>query len=187
MKTSYWRKFIEELIEKKYKTKEEYAEGLMAEIKRMLEIIESADFAIEELSTRNIRLEEENKELKEELEKLEEEIAMIEEDNKISKERIILKDNRIRTLIEERQENEEFEMKMHNETIGRDERKDGNIISSIKVKWLNWYGKYETAVKYPNGVIRVIEWYETEEECRAGHEKYLNMPQEEFDKLEFID
>ena len=81
MKTSYWRKFIEELIEKKYKTKEEYEEGLMAEIKRMLEIIESADFAIEELSTRNIRLKEENKELKEENKELEKIIDRILEEN----------------------------------------------------------------------------------------------------------
>lgn len=59
----------------------------------------------------------------------------------------------------------------------------------MKVKWYDWYGPYETAVIFEydgDKEIHIIEGYQTEEECIRGHEKYLNMPKEEFDKLKFI-
>ena len=75
---------------------------------------------------------------------------------------------------------------LESKLIRGDKREDGSTILSVKIAWLNWYEKYETAIIHQNGARNIIERYETEEECRTGHEKYLNMSQEEFDKLEFI-
>ena len=68
----------------------------------------------------------------------------------------------------------------------RDMRKDGTIISTVKPTFMAWYGKYETAKVNgtpPNERIFILEGYETIEEAEKGHQKYLNMSQEEFDKL----
>lgn len=69
-------------------------------------------------------------------------------------------------------------------------RKDGIIISTVEPPILAWYGKYETAAifeeKEGEEAIRILEGYETLEECLKGHEKYLNMTSEEFKKVEFI-
>ena len=66
-------------------------------------------------------------------------------------------------------------------------RKDGYVISTVKPMFMAWYGKYETAIKL-EGVFewRIAEGYETEEEARIGHEKYVNMSVDEIERIVWI-
>ena len=50
-----------------------------------------------------------------------------------------------------------------------------------------WYGKYETAVMIDEDLgWRIAEGYETEEEARKGHEKYVNMSTDEIEDIDWI-
>jgi hypothetical protein len=50
-----------------------------------------------------------------------------------------------------------------------------------------WYGKYETAIRLEGGFEwRIAEGYETEEEARIGHEKYVNMSADEIERIAWI-
>lgn len=67
------------------------------------------------------------------------------------------------------------------------ERKDGYVISTVAPTCLAWYGKYETAIMLKGTLEwRIAEGYETEEEARAGHEKYVNMSSDEINKIKWI-
>lgn len=66
-------------------------------------------------------------------------------------------------------------------------RKDGLKISSVKPGFMAWYGAYETALINEDGIIRILEGYDTLEECKKGHEKYCNMSYEELMNFNFID
>lgn len=61
--------------------------------------------------------------------------------------------------------------------------KDGYKLSTVAID--AWYGDYETALIYKNGLIIVIEGYDTEEEAIKGHDKYSAMSYEEL--LDVID
>ena len=66
-------------------------------------------------------------------------------------------------------------------------RKDGYIISTVEPIFMAWYGKYETAIRLEGGFDwRIAEAYETEEEARIGHEKYVNMSADEIGKIAWI-
>ena len=66
-------------------------------------------------------------------------------------------------------------------------REDGYIVSTVKPMFMAWYGKYETAVMINEDLgWRIAEGYETEEEARRGHEKYVNMSTDEIGKIEWI-
>ena len=66
-------------------------------------------------------------------------------------------------------------------------RKDGYIISTVEPMFMAWYGKYETAIRLEGGFgLRIAEGYETEEEARIGHEKYVNMSADEIGKIAWI-
>ena len=58
-------------------------------------------------------------------------------------------------------------------------REDGNIISTVRPWCMAWYGNYETAIIKPDGEVRILEGYDTEEEAFEGHEKYCNMSTED--------
>ena len=63
-------------------------------------------------------------------------------------------------------------------------RKDGYVISTVEPMFMAWYGKYETAIRLEGGFgWRIAEGYETEEEARIGHEKYVNMSADEIGKI----
>ena len=66
-------------------------------------------------------------------------------------------------------------------------RKDGYVISTVEPMFMAWCGKYETAIRL-EGVFgwRIAEGYETEEEARIGHEKYVNMSADEIGKIAWI-
>ena len=67
-------------------------------------------------------------------------------------------------------------------------REDGYIVSTVKPMFMAWYGKYETAIRLEEGFgWRVAEGYETEEEARIGHEKYVNMSADEIERIAWID
>ena len=71
--------------------------------------------------------------------------------------------------------------------IGLTKREDGYIVSTIEPPFMAWYGKYETAIKLEGGFNwRIAEGYETEEEARVGHEKYVNMSADEIGKIAWI-
>ena len=66
-------------------------------------------------------------------------------------------------------------------------RKDGYVISTVEPMFMAWYGKYETAIRLEEGFgWRIAEGYETEEEARVGHEKYVNMSADEIGKIAWI-
>lgn len=66
-------------------------------------------------------------------------------------------------------------------------RKDGYIISTVEPIFMACYGKYETAIRLEGGFEwRIAEGYETEEEARIGHEKYVNMSTDEIGKIAWI-
>ena len=66
-------------------------------------------------------------------------------------------------------------------------RKDGYIISTVEPMFMAWYGKYETAIRLEGGFEwRIAEGYETEEEARIGHEKYVNMSADEIERIAWI-
>ena len=66
-------------------------------------------------------------------------------------------------------------------------REDGYIVSTVKPTFMAWYGKYETAIMLEDlGYWRIAEGYETEEEARIGHKKYMNMSADEIEKIEWI-
>ena len=66
-------------------------------------------------------------------------------------------------------------------------REDGYIVSTIEPPFMAWYGKYETAIRLEGGFNwRIAEGYETEEEARIGHEKYVNMSTDDIEKIEWI-
>lgn len=74
--------------------------------------------------------------------------------------------------------------------IRRSKREDGLIISSIEAPCLAIYGKYETALVIPLNYeeeVRILEGYDTKEDCLEGHEKYLNMSYKELVNFDFID
>ena len=64
-------------------------------------------------------------------------------------------------------------------------REDGYIVSTVKATFMAWYGKYETAIMLEGDFEwRIIaEGYETEEEARIGHEKYVNMSTDEIGRI----
>ena len=67
-------------------------------------------------------------------------------------------------------------------------REDGYIVSTVKATFMAWFGKYETAIMFEGNLEwRIAEGYETEEEARKGHEKYVNMSTEEIEKIGWID
>ena len=48
-------------------------------------------------------------------------------------------------------------------------------------------GKYETGIMLEGGFEwRIAEGYETEEEARIGHEKYVNMSADEIERIAWI-
>lgn len=63
--------------------------------------------------------------------------------------------------------------------------KDGYKLSTVAIDVNTWYGDYETALIYKNGLFIVIEGYDTEEEAIKGHDKYFAMSYEEL--LDVID
>ena len=66
-------------------------------------------------------------------------------------------------------------------------RKDGYVISTVEPMFMPWYGKYETAIGLEGGSgWRIAEGYETEEEARIGHEKYVNMSADEIERIVWI-
>ena len=66
-------------------------------------------------------------------------------------------------------------------------REDGYIVSTIEPPFMAWYGKYETAIRLEGGFNwRIAEGYETEEEARIGHEKYVNMSTDEIGRIVWI-
>lgn len=66
-------------------------------------------------------------------------------------------------------------------------RKDGYVISTVEPMFMPWYGKYETAIRLEEGFgWRIAEGYETEEEARIGHEKYVNMRADEIERIAWI-
>ena len=66
-------------------------------------------------------------------------------------------------------------------------REDGYIVSTVKATFMAWYGKYETAIGLEgDSGCRIAEGYETEEEARVGHEKYVAMSEKEINKIEWI-
>ena len=66
-------------------------------------------------------------------------------------------------------------------------REDGYIVSTVKATFMAWYGKYETAIMPDEDLGWIIaEGYETEEEARIGHEKYVNMSTDEIEKIKWI-
>ena len=66
-------------------------------------------------------------------------------------------------------------------------RKDGYVISTVEPMFMAWNGKYETGIMLEEGFEwRIAEGYETEEEARIGHEKYVAMSEEEINKIEWI-
>ena len=71
--------------------------------------------------------------------------------------------------------------------IGLTKREDGYIVSTVEPPFMAWYGKYETAIGLEGGSEwRIAEGYETEEEARVGHEKYVNMSADEIGKIAWI-
>ena len=63
-------------------------------------------------------------------------------------------------------------------------REDGYIVSTVKPTFMAWYGKYETAIMLKGGFNwRIAEGYETEEEARKGHEKYVNMSVDDIERI----
>ena len=66
-------------------------------------------------------------------------------------------------------------------------REDGYIVSTVKATFMALYGKYETAIMLEgNFEWRIAEGYETEEEARIGHEKYVNMSTDEIGRILWI-
>lgn len=66
-------------------------------------------------------------------------------------------------------------------------RKDGYVISTVELMIMAWNGKYETGIMLEGGFEwRTAEGYETEEEARIGHEKYVNMSADEIERIEWI-
>ena len=66
-------------------------------------------------------------------------------------------------------------------------RKDGYVISTVELMIMAWNGKYETGIMLEGGFEwRTAEGYETEEEARIGHEKYVNMSADEIEIIEWI-
>lgn len=66
-------------------------------------------------------------------------------------------------------------------------RKDGYVISTVKPWFMTWYGNYETAIACEGKFEwRIAEGYETEEEARIGHEKYVNMSADEIERIAWI-
>ena len=66
-------------------------------------------------------------------------------------------------------------------------REDGYIVSTIEPPFMAWYGKYETAIMLDEDLgWRIAEGYETEEEARIGHEKYVNMSTDEIGRILWI-
>ena len=72
----------------------------------------------------------------------------------------------------------------------KNERADGVIVSSVEPQFMAWHGKYETAAIYRDGsenYVKILAGYNTLEECLEGHERILNMSEEEFYKLPDLD
>ena len=71
--------------------------------------------------------------------------------------------------------------------IGLTKREDGYIVSTIEPPFMAWYGKYETAIRFERGFNwRIVEGYETEEEARKGHEKYVNMSVDDIERIDWL-
>ena len=82
--------------------------------------------------------------------------------------------------------NQKGEFNMVNR-IDLTKREDGYIVSTVKPTFMAWYGKYETAITLEGlDCWRIAEGYETEEEARRGHEKYVNMSTDEIEEIEWI-
>ena len=65
-------------------------------------------------------------------------------------------------------------------------REDGVIISTVKVKFLDWYGKYETAVSIDGSEWRILERYNTIEDAAFKHAIYENMSKEKLMNFDYI-
>lgn len=65
-------------------------------------------------------------------------------------------------------------------------REDGYVVSTI-ISLDNWYGKYETAIRL-DGMWdwRIAEGYNSKEEALKGHEKYINMTEEDINNINYI-
>ena len=70
--------------------------------------------------------------------------------------------------------------------VGLTERKDGVVISTIAPYFLDWYGKYETAVSIDGKPWRIAEGYGTLEEAEKGHDKFSKMSKEELINYKYI-
>ena len=71
--------------------------------------------------------------------------------------------------------------------IGLTKREDGYIVSTVEPPFMAWYGKYETAIRLEGGFNwRIAEGYETEEEARIGHEKYVNMNVDDIERIAWV-
>lgn len=69
--------------------------------------------------------------------------------------------------------------------IKKETREDGIKISTIKAADRGEYEPYETAV-VKGEYIRVVATYKTEEEAIRGHEKYMNMEENNLMSLESV-
>lgn len=67
-------------------------------------------------------------------------------------------------------------------------RENNIVVSTVEPKALAWFGEYETAISFDDGVSwRIAEGYDTLEEAIKGHKKYSNMDIKELENIEFID
>lgn len=77
---------------------------------------------------------------------------------------------------------------MWSRRIGRMEKEDNVIISTVQPAALAWYGNYETAISFDGGrEWRIAEGYDSEDEAENGHKKYCAMSNDELANLNFID
>ena len=70
--------------------------------------------------------------------------------------------------------------------MGLTERKDGVVISTIAPYFLDWYGKYETAVSIDGEPWRIAKGYRTLEKAIVGHYELSKMSKEELINYEYI-
>lgn len=61
------------------------------------------------------------------------------------------------------------------------------ILSTIKVRFMNWYGAYETGITIiDSGKWKIVKAYDTEEEAIKGHKDFMSMSLYDLDHLESI-
>ena len=61
------------------------------------------------------------------------------------------------------------------------------IITTIKVRFMKWYGEYETAICIDGDTNwKIVKAYDTEEEAIRGHKDFMSMSLYDLDHLESI-